>query len=66
MMRSRTVSLLAAALIAAPPGAFANPLGGQEDRAGMVDPVGALQALASAKTSDSAPTRSLPATASTR
>jgi filamentous hemagglutinin family protein len=29
MMRSRTASLLAAALIAAPPGAFANPLGGQ-------------------------------------
>src|SRR5262245_32694712 len=29
MMRSRTVSLLAAALIALPPGAFANPLGGQ-------------------------------------
>jgi filamentous hemagglutinin family protein len=29
MLRSRTVSLLAAALIAAPPGAFANPLGGQ-------------------------------------
>jgi len=28
MMRSRTVSPLAAALIALPPGAFANPLGG--------------------------------------
>src|SRR2546430_101613 len=29
MLRSRTVSLLAAALIAAPPAAFANPQGGQ-------------------------------------
>src|SRR5689334_2481243 len=29
MLRSRTVSLLAAALIAVPPGAFANPLGAQ-------------------------------------
>jgi filamentous hemagglutinin family protein len=29
MLRSRTVSLLAAALIVAPPGAFANPQGGQ-------------------------------------
>jgi filamentous hemagglutinin family protein len=46
--------------------AFSAKPKGEEDGAGLVDPVGALQALASAKTSDTVPTRSLPATASTR
>jgi serine protease AprX len=43
--------------------AFSAKPKGEEDGAGLVDPAGALQALAAAKTSEAAPARSGPSAA---